>query len=103
MALSIHPAVDQGIKPAAPGFSGGTLQCKCSDNKVAVTIGTQSAHNHVCGCTKCWKPSGALFSQVAVVPRDKLNVSANAEKMKGGDARATSQRYGWHCWGAHMA
>ena len=28
------------------------------------------AHNHVCGCTKCWKPSGALFSQVAVVPRD---------------------------------
>ena len=102
MALSIHPAVDQGIKPASPGFSGGTLQCKCSDNKVAVTISTQSAHNHVCGCTKCWKPSGALFSQVAVVPRDKLNVSANAEKLKVVDPSATIQRYACTGCGVHM-
>ena len=25
MALSIHPAVDQGLKPAAANFAGGTL------------------------------------------------------------------------------
>ena len=68
--VSIHPAVDRGIKPAAANFSGGTLYCKCTDGKVAVSIKTQSAHNHVCGCTKCWKPAGALFSQVAVAPRD---------------------------------
>jgi S-(hydroxymethyl)glutathione synthase len=67
--ISIHPAVDQGIKPAAKNFAGGTLICHCPDKKVAVAIDSQCAHNHVCGCTKCWKPAGALFSQVAVVPR----------------------------------
>ncbi len=82
MAISIHPAVDNGIKPAAPNFAGGTLNCKCSDKKVVVSVKSQSAHNHACGCTKCWKPAGALFSQVAVVPRDKLSVTANADKLK---------------------
>jgi hypothetical protein len=38
MATSIHPAVDNGIKPAAPNFAGGTLSCKCADNKVTVSI-----------------------------------------------------------------
>ena len=65
--ISIHPAVDQGMKPAAASFAGGTLVCHCPDKKVAVTVTTQCAHNHICGCTKCWKPAGALFSQVAVV------------------------------------
>ena len=102
MALSIHPAVDHGIKPAASNFSGGTLYCKCSDNKVALSIGSQSAHNHVCGCTKCWKPSGSLFSQVAVVSRDKLRVSANGNKLKVVDPSATIQRYACTGCGVHM-
>ena len=41
--LSIHPQVDQGIKPAATGFTGGTLVCHCSDKKVTVSIGGQVA------------------------------------------------------------
>jgi S-(hydroxymethyl)glutathione synthase len=102
MALSIHPAVDNGIKPAAPNFAGGTLYCKCSDNKVAVSVGSQSAHNHVCGCTKCWKPGNALFSQVAVVSRDKLRVSANEQKLKVVDPSATIQRYACTGCGVHM-
>ena len=57
----------RALKPAAANFAGGTLQCHCSERKVTVSIGAQVAHNHVCGCTKCWKPKGALFSQVAVV------------------------------------
>jgi S-(hydroxymethyl)glutathione synthase len=102
MAVSIHPAVDNGIKPAASNFAGGTLSCKCSDNKVAVTVGSQSAHNHVCGCTKCWKPGSALFSQVAVVSRDKLRVSANEQKLKVVDPSATIQRYACTGCGVHM-
>ena len=51
MAISIHPAVDQGMKPAAKNFAGGTLSCQCPDKKVAVAIDSQCAHNHVCGCT----------------------------------------------------
>lgn len=101
-AISIHPAVDHGIKPAAPNFAGGTLYCKCSDGKVAVSINGQSAHNHVCGCTKCWKPSGALFSQVAVVPRDNVSMTANGNKLNVVDPSATIQRYACKGCGVHM-
>ena len=100
--ISIHPAVDNGVKPGASTFSGGTLVCKCASNPVEVSIGGQSAHNHVCGCTKCWKPAGALFSQVAVVPRDKVQVSKGAEKLKVVDGNATIQRYACTGCGVHM-
>jgi S-(hydroxymethyl)glutathione synthase len=98
----IHPAVDNGVPPGAPNFAGGTLQCKCASNPVEVTISAQCAHNHVCGCTKCWKPAGALFAQVAVVSRDKLRVSKNAEKLKVVDANATIQRHACTGCGVHM-
>lgn len=101
-ALSVHPQVDQGINPAAANFSGGTLYCKCSDNKVAVSIESQTAHNHVCGCTKCWKPAGALFSQVAVAPRDKVKATANEDKLKVVDPNAAIKRYACKSCGVHM-
>jgi S-(hydroxymethyl)glutathione synthase len=100
--VSIHPSVDQGIKPAAKGFAGGTLVCKCTDKPVKVSISAQSAFNHACGCTKCWKPKGALFSVVAVVPRDKLRVTDNADKLKVVDANATIQRHACKGCGVHM-
>jgi S-(hydroxymethyl)glutathione synthase len=100
--ISIHPMVDQGIKPAAANFAGGTLMCHCPDKKVAVSITSQCAHNHVCGCTKCWKPAGALFSQVAVVPRDKLRVTANEDKLKVVDPSAVIKRYACRDCGVHM-
>jgi S-(hydroxymethyl)glutathione synthase len=100
--VKIHPQVDGGLKPAAAGFSGGTLWCNCAQNRVQVAIGTQSAHNHVCGCTKCWKPKGSLFSQVAVVPRDKLSVEANGQKLAIVDPKATIQRYACKECGVHM-
>ncbi len=100
--VKIHPAVDNGIKPAAKNFAGGTLFCGCSQNKVAVEIKGQCAHNHVCGCTKCWKPKGALFSQVAVVSRDNVSVSANGDKLKVVDPKATIQRHACKECGVHM-
>jgi S-(hydroxymethyl)glutathione synthase len=100
--ISIHPAVDNGVRAGSPSFAGGTLVCRCASNPVEIKIGTQSAHNHVCGCTKCWKPAGALFSQVAVVPRDKLSVSKGAEKLKVVDANAAIQRYACSGCGVHM-
>ena len=100
--ISIHPAVDNGVPPGSASFAGGTLHCKCASNPVEVSITAQSAHNHVCGCTKCWKPAGALFSQVAVVPRDKLSVSKNADKLKVVDANAAIQRHACTACGVHM-
>ena len=100
--VSIHPQIDGGIKPAAANFAGGTLSCKCGDKKVTLQIDSQSAHNHACGCTKCWKPQGALFSLVAVVPREKLRVTANEDKLQVVDPSATIKRYACKACGVHM-
>jgi S-(hydroxymethyl)glutathione synthase len=100
--VKIHPAVDDGLKPAAADFSGGTLVCACAQNKVEVAIKGQCAHNHVCGCTKCWKPEGAMFSQVAVVSRDNVSVTANEDKLAIVDANATIQRHACKECGVHM-
>jgi len=101
-ALKIHPSVDGGVKAGKAGFSGGTLTCKCKDNQVTVQLSGDVAFNHVCGCTKCWKPQGALFSQVAVIPRDKLKVTANAQKLKIVDESAAIQRHACTGCGVHM-
>jgi S-(hydroxymethyl)glutathione synthase len=101
-SISIHPAVDHGMKPAAANFAGGTLVCHCPDRKVAVAIDGQCAHNHVCGCTKCWKPSGALFSQVAVVPRTKVRVTSNEDKLAVVDPNAVIKRHACKGCGVHM-
>jgi S-(hydroxymethyl)glutathione synthase len=102
MGLSIHPSVDHGIKPTKEGFKVGTLNCKCPTKPVTVTTKSQSAHNHACGCTKCWKPEGALFSVVAVVPRDTLSVTANGDKLRVVDEKATIQRHACRECGVHM-
>jgi S-(hydroxymethyl)glutathione synthase len=101
-SVLIHPAIDAGIRPATPGFSGGKLRCKCATDKVEVTISAQTAHNHACGCSKCWKPNGALFSQVAVVSRDSVKVTAHPEKLKIVDTSATIQRHACTGCGVHM-
>jgi S-(hydroxymethyl)glutathione synthase len=100
--ISIHPSVDNGIQPAAANFAGGTLTCKCARNPVEVRITSQTAHNHVCGCTRCWKPAGAIFSMVAVVPSANVSVVANGDKLSIVDSSATIQRYACRECGVHM-
>ncbi len=100
--ISLHPAIDRGLKPESPSFSGGTLKCKCATNPVTVAINGQVAHDHACGCTKCWKPEGALFSVVAVVPRENLTVTANGDKLHIVDPAATIQRHACRECGVHM-
>jgi S-(hydroxymethyl)glutathione synthase len=102
MAIAIHPSVDNGVKAGSPEFQGGTLACKCRDAPVTVSIKGNVAFNHVCGCTKCWKPQGALFSLVAVVGRDKLKVTSGADKLKPVDASAPIQRHACTGCGVHM-
>jgi S-(hydroxymethyl)glutathione synthase len=100
--IRIHPLVDQGLKPGSAQFSGGTLVCHCKDRPVKIRVSTQVAHDHACGCTKCWKPSGAVFSLVAVVPRDKLEVVENGDKLAIVDNTAAIQRYACTGCGVHM-
>lgn len=101
-SVSIHPAVDHGVKPGKDGFGGGTLTCLCADKPVKVKVGAQTAHNHVCGCSKCWKPKGAVFAQIAVVGRDKVEVLENGDKLGIVDTSAAIQRHACKVCGTHM-
>jgi S-(hydroxymethyl)glutathione synthase len=100
--IRIHPLVDQGLKAGAANFSGGTLKCKCAQDPVTIRIDGSIAHNHACGCTKCWKPAGAVFSVVAVVPQDHLKVVQNENKLQIVDSSAAIKRYACKACGVHM-
>jgi S-(hydroxymethyl)glutathione synthase len=101
-SIKIHPAVDNGISAASEGFNGGELACDCVQDPVRVRVDAQSAHNHVCGCTQCWKPQGALFSQVAVAPRDVISVIANEDKLQVVNPDAVIKRHACRECGVHM-
>ncbi|MBC7580437.1 S-(hydroxymethyl)glutathione synthase [Tardiphaga sp.] len=102
MTVHIHPAVDDGVKQGSGHFTGGTLVCKCKDRPVKVSVRGDVLHNHACGCTKCWKPDGATFSVVAVVPRDNVAVIENGDKLHIVDTSATIQRHACKVCGTHM-
>jgi S-(hydroxymethyl)glutathione synthase len=102
-AITLHPGIDRGFaKSARKGFSGGTLTCNCATDPVVVELSSQSMHNHACGCTKCWKPEGAILSLVAVVPSDKVKVAQNGHKLKVVDSSALIQRHACAGCGAHL-
>ena len=102
MTVHIHPSVAHGVKQGSGHFAGGTLVCKCHDRPVKVGIKGDVAHNHACGCTKCWKPEGAIFSVVAVVPRQNVTVLENGDKLQIVDPSAVIQRYACKGCGTHM-
>ena len=74
--IKIHPSVDSGVQAGSSGFGGG--------------------------CTKCWKPVGAIFSQVAVVDRGAVTVTENADKLEIVDTDAAIQRHACKDCGVHM-
>jgi len=101
-AVSLHPAIDHGLRPGSEGFKGGTLVCHCADRPVSVHIEGQVVHNHACGCTKCWKPDGAIFSVVAVAPTANVAVTGNGDKLKIVDPSALILRHACTGCGVHM-
>lgn len=101
MAPSLHPLVDNLTK-GDPNFSGGTIRCHCSSNPVEVALGSNVVHNHACGCSKCWKPAGALFSVVGVLPRDKVTVTQGQDKLHVVDRDAAIQRNACRDCGVHL-
>ncbi len=102
-SIALHPGIDRGYAKSTPrNFSGGTLTCKCAMDPVTVEVSSQSAHNHACGCSKCWKPEGAIFSIVSVAPTANVKVIANGHKLKVVDPGALIQRHACTGCGVHM-
>jgi len=102
MAPSLHPLIDNGITKGNSNFSGGKLHCHCSSNKVEVTLSSNVLHNHACGCSQCWKPAGALFAVIAVIPVANLEVTANKDKLSIIDENATIRRHACKQCGVHL-
>jgi S-(hydroxymethyl)glutathione synthase len=100
--VSIHPALNGGVKAGQANFDGGTLVCACADRPVKVAVKGSIVHNHACGCSKCWKPEGAAFSIVAVAPTDHVKVMENGDKLKVVDPEALIQRHACTKCGVHM-
>lgn len=98
----LHPSIQNGLHKGDPQFAGGVLVCACTDAPVKVKISTAIAHNHACGCTKCWKPEGAAFSVVAVAPSDQVTVVENGDKLEVVDPSALIQRFACKGCGVHM-
>ncbi len=100
--VAIHPLIDNGLSKGKADFAGGKLHCLCATDPVEVTLGGNVLHNHACGCSQCWKPSGALFSVIAVIPRDQVSVTANEDKLAVLNPEATILRNACRDCGVHM-
>jgi S-(hydroxymethyl)glutathione synthase len=102
MAEKLHPSIDNGLPKESTSFAGGTLVCACTSRPVKVAVKGQIAHNHACGCTKCWKPDGAVFSVVAVAGTGDVTVLENGDKLAVVDSSALIQRHACKECGVHM-
>jgi len=71
-------------------------------NKVEVTLSSNVLHNHACGCSQCYKPSGYLFAVIAVIPVSNVSVTANGDKLRILDPSATILRHACKECGVHL-
>jgi len=100
--VNIHPLVEGGLVEGSQAFEGGVLHCQCAAHPVKVQISSLLAHSRLCGCTRCWKPIGARFSIVAMVPADKVRAIENGDKLAVVDEDAVIQRHACAVCGVHM-
>lgn len=96
----LHPSLD-AKGGGEPNLAGARLRCHC-EQPVEVALAEDIAHNHLCGCSRCWKPEGALLAQTAVVPTGTLSVVAGEEKLRVVDPAAKVQRYACVTCGVHL-
>jgi len=98
----LHPLIQNGLHKGDGKHAGGVLVCKCADRPVRVKVSVGIAHNHACGCTKCWKPEGAAFSVVAVAATENVVVIENGDKLAVVDPSALILRHACKGCGTHM-
>lgn len=97
-AIDLHPH----LSSAETAADNCVLECGCKRNRVEVTLSGPIEHNHLCGCSKCWKPEGALFAQTAVVASSGVAVIAHADRLKVVDDGQAIKRQACVECGVHM-
>lgn len=102
VAVTLHPAIDSGIAFPAEKAARVMLVCRCSIDPVTVDISRPIYHNHMCGCSKCWKPDGALLAQTAVVSSHGVRIESKADKLEVIDESQSIQRHACRDCGVHM-
>lgn len=100
--VSIHPVVEREWREPSGSFEGATLRCRCTSDPVEVHLFEPIQHNHLCGCSKCWKTDGSLFALIAVVPKGSATVAKNAAALKVVDTSQAIQRHACARCGTHM-
>lgn len=103
-AVRIHPALDAADVDGARADTDATgmLRCACEADPVVVALVEPVQHNHLCGCSLCWKPEGALFAQVAVAPADTVSVVKGENHLHPVDTNASIIRHACRRCGVHM-
>ncbi|MEV5020437.1 SRPBCC family protein [Sphingobium sp. LMA1-1-1.1] len=99
--IAIHPCVDAGQRPQSEE-PVEHLTCKCTSDPVEASVVGPVYHSHLCGCSKCWKPEGALFALTAVAPSSSIQIRSNAAKLAIVDENQSIQRHACTSCGAHM-
>lgn len=101
-SVALHPAVDDGISQPTAAPAGATLRCCCASDQVVAEVSRPVHHNHLCGCSRCWKAAGALLAQTAVVSSDGFRVVAGARKLAVVDPSQSVRRHACQGCGAHL-
>jgi S-(hydroxymethyl)glutathione synthase len=99
--VALHPALDAG-RSSAPIGDATDLRCLCTHSPVEVRVEGRPMHPHLCGCSQCWKPSGAVFALIAVAPAGSVSVVSGAEALDLVDPTKAIQRSACRRCGTHM-
>ncbi len=100
-AVLIHSVVEFAPEGTDEGLVDAILRCKC-DDPIQVRLTEDIAHNHLCGCSQCWKPAGSMFAQTAVVANESVEVVRGAERLEVVDGKQKVSRYACSACGVHM-
>ncbi len=98
--VALHPALAAAHAAEAP--ENTALRCQCAADPVIVELDAPVRHNHLCGCSQCWKPQGALFAQIAVVPAGAARVTQGADKLTVVNPGQSIERHACRACGTHM-
>lgn len=97
----VHACLDNPTSDKV-SLQGKTLKCSCSVKPVVININAPVYHNHLCGCSKCWKPEDALLALIAIVADGQLAVAENEDKLRVVDETQSIKRYACSSCGTHM-